>query len=79
MAKADVARLMTLFAERGPEKGTIAHYVKTDGTGGILVTEQDDAAQAYEGVLAFSEFLDFNVTPALTVDDAVPTISQYLS
>jgi hypothetical protein len=79
MDKADTGRLMTLFAERGPEPGTIAHYVKTDGSGGIVILEQDSAAKAYEGVLAYSEFLDFTVTPALTIEDAVPPITSYLS
>lgn len=79
MPKDDVARLMTLFAERGPEQGTIAHYVKTDGTGGIVLVDQDDAAKAYESVLAYGEFLDFTVTPALAIDDAVPAIANFLN
>ncbi len=79
MTKAETGRLMTLFAERGPEPGTIAHYVKTDGSGGIVIVDEDDAAKAYEGVLAYTEFLDFTVTPALAIDDAVPAITAYLS
>ncbi len=79
MTKADTARLMSLFGERGEAPGTVAHYVKTDGTGGIVIVEEDDAARAYETVLAFAEFLDFTVTPALRIDDAVGPIMSYLA
>jgi hypothetical protein len=78
MTKADFAALMTLFGERGPEAGTIAHYVKTDGSGGLVVIEEDDAAKAFAGSLAYSEYLEFTVSPVLTIDDAVGPIASYL-
>jgi hypothetical protein len=78
MTKADTAALMTLFGERGPEPGTIAHYVKAGGGGGLVISDQDDAAQAFASSLAYSEFLEFTVTPLLTIDDAVGPIASYL-
>jgi hypothetical protein len=78
MTKADTAALMTLFGERGPEPGTIAHYVKTDGSGGLVILEEDDAAKVFASALAYGEWLEFDVTPLLTIDDAVGPIASYL-
>ena len=78
LSKADTGKVMAIFGERGAEEGTIAHYVKADGSGGIVIIEQDDMVKAYESVLAYSEFLEFTVTPALTIDDAVGPIANYL-
>ena len=78
LTKADTAALMTLFGERGPEPGTIAHYVKADGTGGLVILNEDDPAKAYASTLAYSEYLEFTITPLLTIDDAVGPIATYL-
>jgi hypothetical protein len=78
MSKDDTSRLMTIFGERGEEDGTIAHYIKTDGSGGVVIIDQDDAVKAYETVLAYSEYLEFTVTPALRIDDAVGPILAYI-
>ena len=78
LKKEDVARLMELFAKRGPEEGTIAHYVKADN-GGFVIADQDDVKKIYAGVLAYGEFLDFTVTPILSIEDAVGPITEYLS
>jgi hypothetical protein len=69
---------MTLFGERGPEPGTIAHYVRADGTGGLVILNEDDPAKAYSSALAYSEYLEFTVTPLLTIEDAVGPIATYL-
>jgi hypothetical protein len=79
MTKDDTAKLMTLFGQRGAEPRTIAHYVKADGTGGVVISEQDDGVKAFEGTLAYEEFLDFRVTPVISIDDALAPIAAYLS
>lgn len=78
MSKEDTSRLMTVFGERGEEDGTIAHYIKADGSGGVVILDQDDTLKAYESVLAYSEYLEFTVTPALKIDDAVGPILAYI-
>jgi hypothetical protein len=78
LSKEDTGKLMTIFGERGAEPGTVAHYAKIDGSGGVVIIEQDDAAKAYEGTLAYSEYLEFTVTPVLNIDDAVGPIMGYL-
>jgi Protein of unknown function (DUF3303) len=78
MAKADVKRLMDEFGKRGAPEDEIAHYVRSDGTGGYTISESDSVAAAYEAVLAYSEFMTFTVTPVLKIDDAVGPIASYL-
>lgn len=57
--------------------GSIAHYVYPGG-GGIVIAEQDDPAVIYETTLAYTEWLDFDVKPALSIDGTVPMIINYL-
>ena len=75
--KADTAALMKVFGDRGEVPGSIAHYVYPGG-GGVVIAEQDDPAVIYETTLAYTEWLDFDVKPALSIDDAVPMIINYL-
>jgi hypothetical protein len=75
--KADTAALMTEFGKRGEVPGSIAHYVYPGG-GGVVIAEQDDPSVLYESIIAYSEWLDFDVQVALTIDDAVPKIMNYL-
>jgi hypothetical protein len=76
--KAHTAALMQEFGERGEVAGTIAHYVYPGG-GGVVIAELDDPAVLYESVSAYAEWLDFDVKPALKVEDAVPLIMNYLA
>jgi hypothetical protein len=72
-SKHDMERLMALFAERGPEAGTVGHYLKADGSGGLIILDSDEAS-VFEWVLAYGEYLTFTVTPVLTVTQAVGPI-----
>jgi hypothetical protein len=78
MDQAQVGRLMELFAKRGPEPGEVAHYVKADGTGGFTIDEVDDPATPYAASLAYAEFLEFNTSPVLKIDDAIGSITSFL-
>ncbi|HWU39060.1 MAG TPA: DUF3303 family protein [Candidatus Acidoferrum sp.] len=78
IAKADFKCLMDEFAKRGSEQGEVAHYVKADASGGYTIEEMDTLAHAFEGSLAYSEFMTFTVTPVLKIDDAVGPILTYL-
>jgi len=78
LTTAESKRLMDEFGKRGAAPGEIAHYVRIDGSGGVTVSENDDATAMYEYVLAFAEFIEFEVTPVLKIDDAVGPILAYL-
>ena len=75
--KAHTAALMEVFGERGEVPGSVAHYVYPGG-GGVVIAEQDDPGVIYETTLAYSEWLDFDVKPVLSIDAAVPMILEYL-
>ena len=64
--------------KRGAETGEIANYVKADGTGGYTITDSEDIASAYEGALAYSQWMSVSVSPILKIDDAVGPIFAYL-
>jgi hypothetical protein len=76
--KEDTAALMTEFGARGEVPGSIAHYVYPGG-GGVVIAEQDDPKVIYEAATAYAPWLDFDIKPALTIDDAVPIILASLS
>jgi hypothetical protein len=75
---ADTKRLMDLFGKQGGAPGEIAHYTRIGG-GGTVISESDDAAALFAYVLPFSEFMEFNITPALKIEDAVGPILSYLA
>ena len=77
-SKEDTAALMTEFGERGEVPGSIAHYVYPGG-GGVVIAENDDPKEIYESAVAYAAWLDFDIKPALTIDDAVPIILASLS
>lgn len=74
---ADLRTLTKEFVERGSGSGIIAHYERLDGRGGIIVQEvaaDADVEADYERTLVYSKFMDVEVVPATTIEDAVPTI-----
>ena len=76
----DEARLRQLtkkFGEVGVAPGTIAHYVNLDGSGGFTVTEShsdEDRTKAFETTITYAPWMDFEVVPVTTIDEALPSI-----
>lgn len=66
------------FGEVGESPGTIAHYVRLDGRGGFTVSERkpDDQVKAFETILSYGPWIDFEVIPITTMADALPSITQ---
>jgi hypothetical protein len=74
--------IMKAFGERGASPNEVAHYVFADGTGGVVITDGEDAGWAYRSALDFAEFLDLTATSshvALTIADALPHVADRLS
>jgi len=71
-----VKALLKVFAERGPATGEIAHYVATDGRGGLIISENDSMQKPYEDALNYQQWMDFETIPVLTIADALPTIMK---
>jgi hypothetical protein len=71
--------MLAVFAERGPTEGEIAHYVSADGRGGLIIGENDEMQTGYANMLAFQQWMDFQTTPILTIEDAMPAIMAAFS
>jgi hypothetical protein len=69
--------LMARFGERGKGPGEIAHYVHANGGGGTVISDNADISELHDVVLAYSPWLEFEIIPILTIDDAVPALLRY--
>ena len=74
----DVSDLMKRFGEMGKSPGELAHYVFADGSGGLVVSDTEDAKQIHSTALAYAQWLEFDTKVVLTIDDAVPGILEAL-
>ncbi len=78
-SKERTQELMALFAERGAGPGTLAHYVYADGGAGFVITDESGLEVAYETALAYAPYMQFTTRPIITIDEAVPTIAEWMS
>ena len=74
----ETREFMTLFAEHGTPEGTIAHYIATDNSFGIVITEADNATVGYRNILNYTEYLEYDTKVMLTIDEALPHIFDVL-
>jgi len=73
----DAKRLLEEFAKHGDVPGSVAHYALVDGSGGVIISNNDDGAVMFRAVLRYTEFLEFDITPALRIEDAMgPLLEQ---
>lgn len=79
MTKAETNTLLQAFAEFGNAPGTTAHYMRADGTGGIVIGETNDIAALYRNTLNYLEFIEFESHVVLPVEDAVPLVGDFVS
>ena len=68
--------LMAAFAEHGAAPGTIAHYVMADGRGGLVIHESESILDAYENLINYTHWLEFESHPMLTMEEALPTLMK---
>lgn len=77
--KENTAELMGLFAKRGTNDSTVAHWVHADGGGGFLITDDSEMDQLYKDALAYGAWMDLYATPIISIDEAVPNIMAWMS
>ncbi len=66
-----------MFVEAGVGPTVIAQYERLDGKGGFLIQEvAGDPEKDYELTLKYSPWLDFEVLPVTTMEDAFPVIAR---
>ena len=72
LPRSETKKLLDLFAKVGAAPGTIAHYVAADNTVGWTITDSEDATSGYVATLQYSEYIEFDTKPILTIEDALP-------
>lgn len=65
------------FVEVGESPGTIAHYSRLDGRGGFTLSERkpEDQVKAFETVLSYGPWIEFEIIPITTMAEALPSIT----
>ena len=77
LGEQDLRALTKKFMEVGTNPGVLAHYSRLDGQGGFLVEDAtEDPAIAYEVTITYSPWLEFEVFPITTMEDAFPVIQR---
>lgn len=73
----DFRALTKAFAETGAAPEVVAHYERLDGRGGFLIEElPDDDEKSYELTIRYGRWLNFQVFPVTTIEDAFPVIQR---
>ena len=69
----ELRKLTKRFAELGQPPGVVAHYVCIDGGGGFMLQEQqEDPEGVYENALRYQPWIEIEVRPVATIEEAFP-------
>ncbi len=69
----DLRKLTKKFAEVGQPPGVVAHYVRIDGSGGFMLQEQQEDPEAtYENALRYQPWIEIEIAPVATIEEAFP-------
>jgi hypothetical protein len=79
LSNAEAKELLETFAKAGPGPGTQAHYVAADGSHGVVISENDDMTAAYRNLQNYTQWVQYETRPMLTVEEAVPQIMDSLA
>ncbi len=79
ITKEETAELMAVFAETGAAPGEIAHYVDTDGGGGVVILEVDDILDGSRNNRKYAAWREFDSKIMVTVDAAVAPIMEAIA
>jgi hypothetical protein len=71
----DLRALTKQFTEVGTAPGTIAHYANLDGRGGLIISDSpEDPTETYRVTLQYGPWIEFEVTPVATIEEAFPVV-----
>jgi hypothetical protein len=77
LGEQDLRNLTKKFQEVGTNPNVVAHYERLDGRGGFLVQEvPEDAEPSYEVTISYGPWIQFEVLPVTTMEDAFPVIQR---
>ena len=74
--KEDVTRIMAQYAEIGDMPGLVGHYVRRDGSGGIVISTE---MPEYSRSLAWGPFLRWECVPVEEVGAILADVEAYIS
>jgi len=75
----ETKELMEVFGRVGAGEGTIAHYLAADGSHGLVISELEDMGAAYRNILNFTQWVQYETTPVLTIEEAAVQIMDALA
>lgn len=78
LSKSEIKDLMGVFSKEGVPSTVRAHYLSADGSRGVVISEADDLQEAYRNILNYSEWIEYDTKPYLTIEQAVPHIMDYI-
>ena len=79
-SKARTQELMALFGERGAAgEGNLAHYVYADAGAGFVISDESGLDSLHEDAIQYSPYMKFTTQPILTIEEAAPTIAEWMS
>ncbi len=75
----DARQLTQATLKEGPAEGLVAQYERLDGKGGYAIYEAPDDAGAEAGfdfVMRYQKWMEFELTPITTFEDAFSVIQR---
>jgi len=78
-SKAETTAMMEEFAASGSGPGVIAHYVAGDNSDGVLISENDDITESYANIQNYTQWVEYETKPMLTIEQALPHVMAALA
>ena len=79
LSQEETKQLMEVFANEGAGPGATQHYVAVDGSHGVVISETDEVVGSYRNILNYTQWVEYETSVMLRVEDAVPQIVDALS
>jgi hypothetical protein len=75
----EAKKLLEVFAEVGAGPNVTAHYVAADASHGVVISELDDATEAYANLQNYTQWVEYDTKVMITVEQAVPLVMESLA
>jgi hypothetical protein len=79
LTKDEQKELLAAFRDHGTTPTVTAHYVSADGTTGVVIDETDDLEAGYRSILNYRQWLTFDGKAYLTIEQALPHLTDYIA
>ena len=79
LTKAETRELMEAFGKAGTGPGATAHYVATDNSRGVVISETDDLEGGYRNIQNYTQWVEYDTKVMLSIEQALPHIMDSLS